>query len=67
VPAGGTLTELYNSGNTVVQTNIGKADSFLPPTIFKGQVYMGTSTGLKNNLPGVDVFGLCGTPSRCMR
>jgi hypothetical protein len=30
-------------------------------------VYMGTSTGLKNNLPGVDVFGLCGTPSACMR
>ena len=44
--------ELYNSRG--VQTNIGGPTPFSTPTIFKGQVYMGTKTE-------VDVFGLCST------
>lgn len=48
--------ELYGSRN--LQTKIGPATSFTPPTIFKGQVYVGTSKE-------VAVFGLCATlPSR---
>jgi hypothetical protein len=62
-----TLQEIYTSGNGEVTTPIGYAKAFPTPTIFQGQVYMGTSTGTNNILPGVDVFGLCGTPSRCMR
>ena len=46
--------ELYhsNGSNGVVQTQIGPATSFSVPTVFNGQVYMGTKTE-------VDVFGLC--------
>jgi len=47
-----TLAELYTSRN--VQTTIGNTATFQTPTIFKGQVYMGT-------LGEVDVFGLCST------
>ena len=47
-----TLAELYRSNG--VQTNIGGPTPFSTPTIFKGQVYMGTKTE-------VDVFGLCST------
>ena len=45
--------ELYNSRG-VHSTNIGGPTPFSTPTIFKGQVYMGTKTE-------VDVFGLCST------
>jgi hypothetical protein len=46
------LTELYNSTQNVKKTSIGKDVPFSTPTVFKGQVYMGTKTE-------VDVFGLC--------
>jgi hypothetical protein len=60
-----TLQETYNSsGLTNVQ--IGYAKGFATPTVFRGQVYMGTSTGPSNNLPGLYVFGLCGVPSACI-
>jgi hypothetical protein len=49
-----TLTPLYNSSKGVTQTTIGPATSFSVPTVFNGQVYMGTKTE-------VDVFGLCST------
>jgi hypothetical protein len=55
-----TLQELYNS-SSLADIPIGYAKGFATPTIFMGQVYMGTSTGPNNNLPGVDVFGLCST------
>ena len=65
IPNGsGVLTELYTSSH--VQTPIGFAKAFPTPTVFVGHVYMGTSTGPNNNLPGVDVFGLCGIPSVCL-
>lgn len=44
-----TLAELYNSRAV---TTIGRWTSFSTPTVFKGQVYMGTQTE-------VDVFGIC--------
>jgi hypothetical protein len=44
------LTELYNS--RTVQTSISKANGFPTPTVFEGQVYMGTNGR-------VNVFGLC--------
>jgi hypothetical protein len=47
-----TLVELYSSRS--VQTTIGPPASFQTPTVFKGQVYMGTKTE-------VDVFGPCST------
>jgi hypothetical protein len=53
--------ELYSSRG--LQTHIGYVKGFPTPTVFKGQVYMGTTTGPNNNLPGVDVFGLCSTVS----
>jgi len=56
-----TLQQLYTSG--AITTKIGFMKAFPTPTIFMGQVYMGTSTGPKNNLPGVDVFGMCSTVS----
>jgi hypothetical protein len=46
------LMELYNSTQNVKKTSIGKDVPFSTPTVFKGQVYMGTKTE-------VDVFGLC--------
>jgi len=51
-PCPSAMTELYSSRN--VQTSIGPPPGFPTPTIFKAQVYMGTSKE-------VDVFGLCNT------
>jgi hypothetical protein len=54
------LQELYSS--RTVTTMIGSAVGFPTPTVFRGQVYMGTNLGgAQNNLPAVDVFGLCST------
>jgi hypothetical protein len=50
-PNHGTLMHLYDSGQSV-KTKIGSPTTFSTPTIFQGQVYMGTQTE-------VDVFGLC--------
>jgi hypothetical protein len=63
-----TLQEIYNS-SSLTGAQIGYAKGFPTPTIFQGQVYMGTSTGPSNNLPGVDVFGLCSTmqSGKCMQ
>jgi hypothetical protein len=52
------LQELYTTRPPHLQTAIGSFTTFSTPTIFKGQVYMGTQTE-------VDVFGLCGSPSVC--
>jgi hypothetical protein len=56
-----TLAQIYTS-NTVT-TLIGTATRLVTPTIFKGQVYMETTTAYAqySNLPAVDVFGLCDT------
>jgi hypothetical protein len=54
----GFLTSLYDSAQSVTQTKIGAPTTFSTPTIFQGQVYMGTQTE-------VDVFGLC-PHSGCM-
>lgn len=51
-PCPSAMTELYSS--RTVQTQIGAVNGFPTPTIFKGQVYMGTNTE-------VDVFGICST------
>jgi hypothetical protein len=44
--------ELYNSSQTAANMYIGPVTAFSTPTIFNGQVYIGTRTE-------VDVFGLC--------
>src|SRR5580704_3424627 len=49
--------ELYRS--RTVTTPIGFVKGFPTPTISNGQVSMGTTTGPNDNLPGVNVFGLC--------
>jgi len=52
-------TELYNSGSHI---NGNTPSKFLPPTVFKGRVYVGTYVGitLNGSTNGeVDVFGLC--------
>ena len=58
--ANGVLTEIY--GSRLVQTPAGDPPHFPVPTIFNGQVYVGTNTYV-NGAPGVnglvDVFGLC--------
>ena len=51
VPTSGVMTKLYNNRG---MTRTGSTHGFPTPTIFKGQVYMGTDTE-------VDVFGLCST------
>ena len=54
-----TLAELYSSRG--LQTPTGPWTTFSVPTIFNGQVYMGTQTY-------VDVFGLCSTlPLGCLQ
>jgi len=61
-----TLQQLYTSG--ALTTKIGFVKGFPTPTIFQGQVYMGTTAGPDNNLPAVDVFGLCSTvPTGCLQ
>jgi len=49
--ANNNLASLYNS--RTVTTSIGGVTTFSTPTVFNGQVYMGTKTE-------VNVFGLCG-------
>ena len=46
------MTELYSS--RTLQTKIGPAHGFTTPTVFKGQVYVGTDQSL-------NVFGICST------
>ncbi len=61
VPTSSNLTQLYNSGTTSANNHIGHWITFSTPTVFKGQVYMGTQTE-------VDVFGLCSSQSSgCMQ
>jgi hypothetical protein len=47
-----TSAELYNSRKVNLQTSIGNFTNFSTPTVFKGQVYVGTQGE-------VDVYGLC--------
>jgi hypothetical protein len=52
-------TELYNSGSHI---NSNTPSKFLPPTVFKGRVYVGTyvGTSLNGSTNGeLDVFGIC--------
>lgn len=51
------LQELYNS--SALSAPVGFVKGFPAPTIFNGQVYMGTTTGPNFTRPGVNVFGLC--------
>ena len=51
-PCPSALTELYSSRTLV--TLLGPVNGFPTPTIFNGQVYVGTNTE-------VDVFGICNT------
>jgi hypothetical protein len=51
-PCPSALYELYSS--RTVQTQIGSLHGFPTPTIFEGQVYKGTDSG-------VEVFGICST------
>jgi hypothetical protein len=51
-PCPSLLYELYSS--RTVQTQIGRIHGFPTPTVFNGQVYMGTDSE-------VDVFGVCST------
>ncbi len=52
-----TMAEIYSSRTLV--TKLGPANGFPTPSVFNGQVYVGTN-GL------VNVFGLCGNPSVCL-
>lgn len=53
-PCPSALYELYSSRPGFKKATIGPVHGFPTPTIFQGQVYMGTDTE-------VDVFGLCNT------
>ena len=46
-----TMATLYDGRNLPPNTT-GSASNFSTPTVFKGQVYIGTHAG-------IDVFGLC--------
>lgn len=67
----GVLPELYSSsGLNGVQGGIPiyRPTKFQPPTIFKSRVYFGTMGQPSDGTNGqVLVFGLCGTPSRCIQ
>jgi hypothetical protein len=53
-PCPSALYELYSSRPPLKSATIGSVHGFPTPTIFEGQVYMGTDTE-------VDVFGICST------
>jgi len=53
-PCPSAMTELYSSRTLV--TLLGPAHGFTTPTVFKGQVYVGTDQFL-------NVFGICSTKS----
>jgi hypothetical protein len=50
------LTEIYTSRKLSLQNQPGPVNAFPTPTVFNGQVYMGTNTE-------IDVFGLCSSQS----
>jgi hypothetical protein len=49
------LTEIYNSRKLSLRNQPGSANAFPTPTVFNGQVYMGTNAE-------IDVFGICPQP-----
>ena len=53
-PCPSAMTELYSSRPGFQNAAVGPVNGFPTPTIFEGQVYMGTNTEVK-------VFGLCNT------
>jgi hypothetical protein len=53
-----TMAEIYSSRSLKINLP-GPANGFPTPTVFNGQVYMGTNGK-------VSVFGLCGNPSVCI-
>jgi len=54
------MAEIYSSSSQYV---LGGAVVFSTPTIFKGQVYIGTLAA--NNAGEIDAFGLCNQPGGC--
>jgi hypothetical protein len=54
------MAEIYSSSSHYV---LGGAVVFSTPTIFKGQVFIGTLAA--NNAGEVDAFGLCNQPNGC--
>jgi len=54
------MAEIYSSDS---QYTLGLAAVFSTPTIYKGQVFIGTTSN--TNIGELDVFGLCGQPSKC--
>ncbi|HEX8815357.1 MAG TPA: hypothetical protein VF753_07645, partial [Terriglobales bacterium] len=54
----GQLVELYNSDQNVINTPMGQDEQYSTPTVFNGNVYMGTQTE-------VDVFGPCPSGGNC--
>ena len=57
--------ELYDSTGLGQQHQLGGAVNFSTPIVFKGRVYIATTT--TTNVGEVDVFGLCGQPSQCLQ
>jgi hypothetical protein len=55
-----TMAEIYSSRTLSIAHQPGLVNAFPTPTVFNGQVYIGTNTE-------IDVFGLCGNPSVCLQ
>jgi hypothetical protein len=54
------MAEIYSSRTLSIAHQPGLVNAFPTPTVFNGQVYIGTNTE-------IDVFGLCGNPSVCLQ